>query len=216
MAVTDLRRGVISRSEDQEEELLSSTFVTGLPSRRSTGDKAIVGGASGVLTLWERNQWEDQDERVVVSGGKGGGESVDCLFTLPASMAGGCGYVVACGMGNGSIKFVKDRKVVEAMEIKHDVVDEEAVVALGADVGGRLISGGGKVVKVWEEIRESHPSSEVEQDEELERADGTDDDEDSESEEEQQSERKKRRKHKKRKGGQKTTQPAVLGFKGLD
>ncbi|KAI5282355.1 WD repeat-containing protein jip5 [Ascosphaera acerosa] len=62
VALTDLRRGVLVRSEDQEEELVSSCYVTGL--RRggtSQGEKLLVGGSGGVLTLWEKGAWDDQD-----------------------------------------------------------------------------------------------------------------------------------------------------------
>lgn len=64
LAVTDLRRGVLVKSEDQEEEFLSSVFVGGLRARpgRSKGEKVVVGSSSGVLTLWERGVWDDQDE----------------------------------------------------------------------------------------------------------------------------------------------------------
>ncbi|TVY52774.1 WD repeat-containing protein jip5, partial [Lachnellula suecica] len=76
LAITDLRRGVMVKSEDQEEELLCSVFVGGLPSKpgRSKGEKVLVGSSSGVLTLWERGVWDDQDERIIVDGGRGGGD----------------------------------------------------------------------------------------------------------------------------------------------
>ncbi len=76
LAVTDLRRGVLVKSEDQEEELLSCVFVDGLPARpgRSTGQKVLVGCSTGVVTVWERGVWDDQEERIVVDGGKAGGE----------------------------------------------------------------------------------------------------------------------------------------------
>lgn len=76
--MTDLRRGVLVKSEDQEEELLSSVFVGGLPAKpgRSKGEKILVGSGNGVLTLWERGVWDDQDERIVVDGGRGKGGSV--------------------------------------------------------------------------------------------------------------------------------------------
>ncbi|KAF2436787.1 WD40 repeat-like protein [Tothia fuscella] len=112
LAVTDLRRGVLHRSEDQEEELLSTTIITGLAKKgTSTGEKVLVGGASGVVTLWERGVWDDQDERIVLDRTPGGGESVDCLVDVPGEKT------VVAGMGDGSIGFVRigSNQVVEVM-----------------------------------------------------------------------------------------------------
>ena len=151
LAVTDIRRGVMVRSEDQEEELLSSVIVTGL-SRRGTsvGEKVLVGGGNGVLTLWERGVWDDQDERIVVDRAPGGGESLDALALLPENVGPGGKFAVV-GLGNGTLRFVKigANKVVSAL--KHDEMQADAVVGLGFDVTGRMISGGGNMVKVWHE-----------------------------------------------------------------
>jgi hypothetical protein len=171
LAVTDLRRGVLVKSEDQEEELLSSAFVGGLRARpgRSKGEKVVVGSSSGVLTLWEKGVWDDQDERIIVDGGKGGGESLDSLILIPEDVGDG-GNNLVVGVGDGSIRIVKlgPNKVVG--ELRHDEV--EAVVGLGFSVDGRLISGGGSIVKIWQE------SSAV--DEEDEDSDEDDEDEDDE------------------------------------
>ena len=43
------------RSEDQEEELISSVYMGGLPSSgTSRGQKVIVGGASGIIIVGRR------------------------------------------------------------------------------------------------------------------------------------------------------------------
>ncbi|TKX20169.1 WD domain-containing protein 32 [Elsinoe australis] len=152
LAVTDLRRGVLVQSEDQEELLLSSCMVSGLSAKgTSTGEKVIVGGGAGVLTLWERGQWDDQDERIVVDKGfdkTSGGESLDVLEVLPDGV-GPVGKVVAVGLGDGRVRFVQigQNKVID--QLRHD--DVEGVVGLGFDVEGRLITGGGSTIKVWHE-----------------------------------------------------------------
>lgn len=147
--MTDLRRGVLARSENQEEELVSSAYVDGLPSGgTSRGDKVVVGGASGVLTLWEKGAWDDQDERVYVHRDTaGGGESLETLAVVPDRL--GRGKMVAVGLGNGCVSFVKlgPNKVVASLT--HD--DSEGVMGLGFDVDGRMVTGGGQVVKVWHE-----------------------------------------------------------------
>lgn len=217
MAVTDLRRGVLVKSEDQEEELLSSVFVGGLPSKpgRSKGEKVLVGSSNGILTLWERGVWDDQDERIIVDGGRGGGESLDALVVMPEGVGDG-GKNVVVGVGDGTIKIVKLGINKVTVELRHDEV--EAVVGLGFDVGGRLISGGGSIIKVWQEKMSLDDEEEEEEEtstkKRLAGSDSEDSDADEESSEEEggRKQRKKRRKAK----GKKDAGNGILGFKGLE
>lgn len=223
LAVTDLRRGVLVKSEDQEEELLSSVFVGGLPSKpgRSKGEKVLVGSSSGVLTLWERGVWDDQGERIIVDGGRGGGESLDTLAVLPDGVGDGS-KMVAVGVGDGSIRIVKlgQNKLLGEPLRHHDI---ESVVGLGFDIGGRMISGGGHVVKVWQEEMAGEGEQEEEHDDsDDEEADAgtrkrrgsdTSDDDSSEDEDIGRSRKKKRKGNK---GKNKDAGNGVLGFKGLD
>lgn len=150
MAVTDLRKGVICRSEDQEEDLMCSIFVKGLPFKpgKSKGEKLIVGDSRGFLTLWERGFWEDQQERIKVVDRKSNSCAVESLALAPDEMGEG-GKNIIVGMDDGNIRIVKlgSNKVISTLQ--HDEVD--GVVALGFDVERRLISGGGMNVKVWQE-----------------------------------------------------------------
>jgi hypothetical protein len=146
--VTDLRRGVLVRSEDQEEELISSVYVSGLKAGgTSRGEKLIVGGGSGVLTLWEKGAWDDQDERIVVDRGLDGGESLEVLAVVPDEL--GKGKMVAVGQADGAVQFVQLGSNQLVSKVVHDEL--EGVVGLGFDVGGRMVSGGGSIVKVWHE-----------------------------------------------------------------
>ncbi|KAF2651522.1 WD repeat-containing protein JIP5 [Lophiostoma macrostomum CBS 122681] len=219
LAVTDLRRGVMVRSEDQEEELLSSVMVTGLSAKgTSVGDKVLVGGGTGVLTLWERGVWDDQDERIVVDRTPGGGESLDSLALVPEGV-GPRGKIAVAGMGNGGLRFVKigPNQIID--ELKHDELQAEAVIGLGFDVTGRMISGGGKMVKIWHGKLATEQEELVgEQNGGSKRAlDSDDDDSDEDSEEESSDEEKaskKRKKRKRSKGEQKGS--GIMGFSGLD
>lgn len=223
LAVTDLRRGVMVRSEDQEEELLSSIIVSGLSKKGSNvGEKVLVGGGNGVLTLWERGVWDDQDERITVDRSKGGGESLDALALLPAGVGPGAN-IAAVGLGNGVLRFVKIGQNKVIAELKHDELSQEGVVGLGFDVTGRMISGGGKTVKVWGEKGAVAPVDEdAEEDDEVDtsakRDHETDSDKDSDqemedsSDEEQQSKRKKRKRNK----GKQQKGHGILQFSGLD
>ena len=217
LAVTDLRRGVLVRSEDQEEELLSSVYVSGLASKRGRqgGDKVLVGGGSGVLTLWDKGAWDDQDGRIIVDSGK---ESLDVLAKIPDGV--GEGSCVAVGLGDGRVKIVRvgTNKVIG--EMRHDEV--EGVVGLGFEVEGRMVSGGGQVVKVWQE------SADVVEDEEDEGVHGVglkrraesdseeDSEEDEESSEEEEQERKRKKKSKRANGKDRSGGRNVMQFKGID
>lgn len=223
LAVTDLRRGVMVRSEDQEEELLCSTIVTGLSKKGSSvGSKVLVGGGNGVITLWERGVWDDQDERITVDRAKGGGESLDCIALLPDGV-GPSGKIVAVGLGNGDLRFIKlgPNKVID--ELKHDELSHETVIGLGFDVTGRMISGGGKTVKVWgektwQDVEEDEEEEEVEEpaadgkrEHESDSDEDSDEDMESSSEEEQKQKRKKRKKNK----GKQQKGHGILHFSGL-
>ena len=230
LALTDLRRGVLVKSEDQEEELLSSVYVTGLTAKKSsgsTGEKALVGGSDGVITLWEKGQWDDQDERITVSREK---ESVDALALIPEGI-GGFGKKVAAGLGDGMVRFIRlgENKVVD--DLQHDEV--EGVVSLGFDVGGRMISGGGQVVKVWEEhideiaaenaysdVEEGNDSDSEDQIGVVEKrtaedscSDGEKDQRNASSEDEAEKQGKRK---KKRKRGKASATASTFNFAGLD
>jgi hypothetical protein len=219
LAVTDLRRGVLVKSEDQEEELLCSVFVGGLPSKpgRSKGEKVLIGGSSGVLTLWERGVWDDQDERIIVDGGgRVGGESLDALAVMPEGVGDG-GKNVVVGLGDGTIRIVKlGLNKVVGEPLRHDEL--EGVVGLGFDISGRMISGGGHVVKVWqEEMAGDEDEEDEDSDEEVavdtkKRRSSDSDEDDSSDDDDERRGRKKRKGNKgKNKGGH-----GVLGFKDLD
>lgn len=208
------------RSEDQEEELLSSVMVTGLSSRGSNvGSKLIVGGGNGVLTLWERGVWDDQDERITVDRSPGGGESLDSLSLLPEDVGSG-GKVVAVGLGDGSIKFVQISPNKVIGELKHDELQGEPVIGLGFDCTGRMVSGGGKMVKVWHEKLANEPSKvngnvAGKQGHDSESDEEEDSDEEMEDSSEDEKEAKKRKKRKRNKGKQQKGN-GILGFSGLE
>ncbi|EMD89540.1 hypothetical protein COCHEDRAFT_1225205 [Bipolaris maydis C5] len=220
LAVTDIRRGVMVRSEDQEEELLSSAIVTGLSTKGSNvGEKVVVGASNGVLTLWERGVWDDQDDRIIIDRSKGGGESLDAITVVPDGVGPG-GKIVAVGMGNGNIRFAKIGPNKIVAELKHDELSHESVIGLDFDVTGRMISSGGKTVKVWGE-QTWQDVDEDDEDEETENgkrqhdsndSDDSDGMDDSSEEDEPKQKRKKRKKNK----GQQAKGHGILHFSGLD
>lgn len=153
LAVTDIRRGVLVRSEDQEDELLCATFIPGLgPKKHRDNGLLAIGTGSGVVTLWDKGAWDDQLERIVVDGKNLTGESVDSLVMIPDDM--GAGKKMLCGMGDGSLRIVDPvrREIIASPNLRHD--DLEGVVSLQFDAVNRLITAGGQTIKVWEELSE--------------------------------------------------------------
>lgn len=155
LAVTDLRKGTIATSEDQEIELTSVAMVQGLKKGgTSVGEKVLVGQSDGVVSLWERGVWGDLDERIVVDRS---GLSVDCLAEIPFGYGGGRLKVneklVAAGLEDGRVRFMRIGRngVLSDTDAKHDELD--GVAAVGFDIEGRMITSGGQTVKVWTEAK---------------------------------------------------------------
>ena len=205
--MTDLRRGVLVKSEDQGEELLSSAIV---------GQKLLVGGDKGGLRMWGVGVWDDNEETVMV----GKGASADVIATAPDR------HTAAIGMDDGKVRFIrlsgKRSKVLD--EVRHDEI--EGVLGLGFEIGGRMISGGGSVVKIWEESRqttngidEENGSKDRADTKRAELSDGEDNDSDGREEkssEEEEEKPRKRKKRKKNKANGKSGTQHIIAFKGMD
>lgn len=224
-----------------------------------SGEKVIVGAAGGVVTVWERGEWTDHTGRIKIagdsnlepaipSGTRGFGAeahdddcTVDVLSVVPEYVEGlegkaRGGRLAVAGLGNGGIRVMRLRggggEVVDDM--RHDEGGIEGVITLGFEREGRLISGGGQVVKVWEvgrpsekdyheelEIGDEDGEEENDEDEEpvvvMGSPDNSDDDDDH-SDDDSEDDRQKRKKRKK--GGKKGSKGGSHGisgsFRGMD
>lgn len=202
--MTDLRKGVLVQSEDLGEELFSGAIV---------GGKLAVGGEKGVLRVWEHGLWDRGEQRVVV----GRGESLDVLSAV-AEGIGRMGVMVAVGMGDGKIKIVDVEKRNIVAELTHDEVD--GLTGLGFEIEGRMISGGGQAIKVWQESlveRNEDENDDVDSELQIANGDGADSESDQDESGDEETKATKRRKRRKRnKGTSKGDGKDVLAFKGMD
>lgn len=201
--MTDLRKGVLTQSEDLDEELLSSAAV---------GGKMAVGGERGVVRIWKQGQSDIGNERVVVDRC----ESLDVLSAVPEEF----GEMAVVGMGSGKIRLVDVRKRKALAEMSHDEV--EGVVGLGFDTDGRMISGGGLVVKVWQQsgLDDNHDVEDhaTERLSDVNEADDSDIVKGESTEEDEEEKGGKKRKKRKRNKGKTIAGPknGITAFKGLD
>ena len=154
-------------------------------------------------------------KRITVSREK---ETLDCIAEIPEGI-GGMGKKIAVGLGDGKIRFVRlgMNKVIGT--VQHDEI--EGVTDLGFDVGGRMISGGGPIVKVWREgMGDGEVDDENEEDDEGVVKQGASDDDDSDVDDDDDSSDEEEQPRKRRKKGKRGKGPAEAGnglsFAGLD
>lgn len=117
------------------------------------------------------------------------------------------------------------RAKVQDFEVRHDEV--EGVLGLEFEVGGRMCSGGGAIVKVWEESLAASERVDSEDGEETavdgKRTNGFDSDEQDDSDEPggdvssgEQERPRKRKKRKRNKGIKNREAQHVMAFKGMN
>ncbi|KAL8649224.1 MAG: hypothetical protein Q9210_004525 [Variospora velana] len=226
IAITDIRKGVIYGSDDFEEELLSSAVLGGAES-----GKIIVGGEKGFLRVWDgsiKGAMDGKEKRLYVRKG----ECLDVVCPVPRGLAGD--DMVAVGLGDGAVSFTRTGKRPGVVShVRHH--DLEGVSALGFDPDGRLITGGGDTVKVWEKNTETS-DGEASLADDKSNDDDDDDDKQEESddindengllsrpnghnasdEESSDEEKPKRKKRKRNKAKGRNINNHILAFKGLD
>ena len=162
----DIRKGVITQSDDQEDELLSMAYT----SDSMTGNKndtVLVGHGEGIVTIWKnsKNKFQDQLSRIKVNKGV----SIDCIIPTMSFDNEDMRDSVWCGDSDGMIHRVnyKKGKVVERREHGEGKFMDE-VGGLDLDYEYRLISGGMERLVVWGEGQSGGSEESEEESEESE------------------------------------------------
>ncbi|KAK6517717.1 WD repeat-containing protein jip5 [Arthrobotrys conoides] len=185
LSFLDVRKGLIQKSDDQENETLASCVVSGVgKGGRST--RAYVGMGDGIIHAFERGVWGDMCERIKI-GGKG--DDVDCVeeYVQEGDMEVTKGRCIVAGCGDGTVKVVRlgGNKVVRVFE--HGVgedAEEDGVTAIKFDCDGAMMTAGGSVVKIWYQdfgVANDKEEEEENDDDKKKEQDDSDDDSDSDS-----------------------------------
>lgn len=157
----DIRKGIITQSDDQSDELLSMCYPTNYISENKN-DTVIVSHGEGILTLWKNsaNRFMDQLSRIKINKSA----SIDAVIL---SMNGAADMVdsIWCGDSEGLLYRLdyKKGKIMEtrvhsAPVTKRGAVDE--VGGLEIDYDYRLISSGMESMKIWSSRNEAQNSGE--------------------------------------------------------
>lgn len=151
LAHVDIRKGVITQSDDQADELLSMCYPAEFVNAHKN-DTVLVTHGEGVITLWRNstNGLSDQISRVKVNRNA----SIDAIISTMNSGDENLVNSVWCGDSDGFVHRVdyKKGKVVEtrvhsSLMSKSGAVDE--VGGLDIDYDYRLVSSGMEGLKIW-------------------------------------------------------------------
>ncbi|KAG5421305.1 JIP5 [Candida metapsilosis] len=169
LAHIDIRKGIISQSDDQEDELLAMSYTTDELSEGKT-DTVLVSHGEGIVTIWKnsKNKLMDQLSRIKINKSA----SIDAIVPTMNNDSEEMAHSVWCGDSDGLLHRInyKKGKVVETRV--HSTVDERSepvdeVGVLDIDYDYRLISAGMDRLKIWsnkeaEEEEEENESSDGE------------------------------------------------------
>lgn len=167
----DIRKGIVTQSDDQEDELLSLSFVPD----DELNDTVLVSHGAGIVTIWKnsKNRLMDQLSRIKVNTDA----SVDVLMSAMDAEDDDLAASVWCGDSDGLVHRVnyKKGKVVEArLHAKN-----EEVGFLDIDYEYRLLSAGMDSLKLWLQGDDPEVSEDDNDSEESDSGDDSDDSDDS-------------------------------------
>ncbi|RLV93397.1 WD repeat-containing protein [Spathaspora sp. JA1] len=152
LAHIDIRKGIITQSDDQEDELLSMCYASDHITENGN-DTVLVGHGEGIITIWKnsKNKFQDQLSRIKVNKNA----SIDVICPTMNVDESDLVDSVWCGDSEGLLHRVnyKRGKVVETRvhssgnKGKYGGVDEVGILDIDYDY--RLISAGMDSLKIW-------------------------------------------------------------------
>ncbi|ABN65087.2 predicted protein [Scheffersomyces stipitis CBS 6054] len=173
----DIRKGIITQSDNQDDELLSMCFATD-QINDGKNDTVLVGHGEGIVTIWKnsKNRFMDQLTRIKVNKEA----SIDAIIPTMNCDDDEMAASVWCGDSEGLLHRVnyKKGKVVEtrvhsSSRGKYGAADEVGLLEIDYDY--RLISAGMESLKIW--------SNEQNEEIALDESDDSDDESDSDNSE---------------------------------
>ncbi|KAI5965495.1 JIP5 [Candida theae] len=151
LAHIDIRKGIITQSDDQEDELLAMSYTTD-ELGDGKADTVLVSHGEGIVTIWRnsKNNLMDQLSRIKINKTA----SIDAIVPTMNNDSEELAHSVWCGDSDGLLHRInyKRGKVVETrvhstVSGKYGPVDE--VSMLDIDFEYRLISAGMDRLKLW-------------------------------------------------------------------
>ncbi|EGW32267.1 uncharacterized protein SPAPADRAFT_139101 [Spathaspora passalidarum NRRL Y-27907] len=182
LAHIDIRKGIITQSDDQEDELLSMCYASDNITENNN-DTVLVGHGEGIVTIWKnsKNKFMDQLSRIKVNKEASIDAIVPTMNADDEEMCNSVWYGDSEGLlhrVNYKRGKVAETRVHSSARGKHGAVDEVGILDIDYDY--RLISAGMDTLKIWSnrEVEQAEHESE----EEEEDSDSSDSDVDKESE----------------------------------
>ncbi|KAF3915838.1 hypothetical protein ABW21_db0209504 [Orbilia brochopaga] len=152
VSVLDIRKGVLARSEDQENETLSSCVIAGGVGKGGRSTRAYVGMGDGVVHAFERGVWGDMCERIKI-GSRGVDVDVveEYVFAGDDERTKGRCIVAGCSDGRARVVRLGGNKVVRVFEHGSEEGDgeEDGISCIAFDCDGAMMTAGGSSVKIW-------------------------------------------------------------------
>lgn len=165
LAHIDIRKGIITQSDDQEDELLAMCFPSDEVSQ--SNDTVLVSHGEGLITIWKnsKNKLMDQLSRVKVNKSA----SIDTIISTMNADNEDMANSVWCGDSKGLLHRInyKRGRVVETRlhsvaKGKHGAVDEVGILDIDFDY--RLVSAGMDTLKIWSNTQDEEQNDEDDDD----------------------------------------------------